>query len=65
MEKWEYHFIEAPHNLGKIKVEGQKIPVQDYVNHLGDQGWELVAVEQGFPGSGISPYILFFKRLKP
>lgn len=51
-----------PGSLGKIKVEGQKIQSHDYVNELGAEGWELVAVEQSFPGSGISDYILFFKR---
>jgi len=50
--------------LKKIKVSGKKILAHDYVNDLGLQGWELVAVEQSFPGSGISDYILFFKRPK-
>ncbi len=43
-------------------MDGQKIQSHDYVNELGGEGWELVAVEQNFPGSGISDYILFFKR---
>jgi hypothetical protein len=62
MQKWEYYWAVIPGSLGKIKVEGQKIQSHDYVNALGGEGWELVAVEQSFPGSGISDYILFFKR---
>lgn len=62
MQKWEYYFTVIPRNMKKIKVSGQKIRVSDYVAELGLQGWELVAVEQSFPGAGISDYILFFKR---
>jgi hypothetical protein len=64
MRQWEYRWVVIPGNLGKMKVDGQKIQAYDYVNQLGGQGWELVAVEQSFPGSGISDYILFFKRPK-
>lgn len=64
MQKWEYQWIVIPGSLKKIKVSGKKILAHDYVNDLGLQGWELVAVEQSFPGSGISDYILFFKRPK-
>ena len=62
MQKWEYYWVVIPGSLKKIKVGGEKIPVYDFVNQLGSEGWELVAVEQNFPGSGISDYILFFKR---
>ena len=64
MQKWEYTWIFVPHNLGKMKVNKEKIAAHAYVNQLGEQGWELVGIEQGFPGSGISDYILFFKRPK-
>ena len=64
MQKWEYLFVEVPHNLGKIKIQGEKVPVSEYINLLGDQGWELVGIEQSFPGSGLSNYILFFKKPK-
>jgi len=64
MQKWEYLWTEIPNSLKKMKVAGQKIQAQDYVSELGMQGWELVAVEQTFPGSGMSNYILFFKRPK-
>jgi len=62
MQKWEYMWTVIPGSLKKIRVSGQKIPVHDYINEFGKEGWELVAVEQSFPGSGISDYILFFKR---
>lgn len=64
MDKWEYLWIVIPHSLGKMKVNKQKVGSLDYVNELGDDGWELVSVEQGWPGAGISDYILFFKRPK-
>ena len=62
MQKWEYQWVVVPHSLGKMKVGGGKVHARDHVNDLGEQGWELVAVEQGWPGAGISDYILFFKR---
>ena len=64
MTKWEYLYVEVPNNLNKIKIKGQKIPVGEYMNLLGDGGWELVGIEQSFPGSGLSNYILFFKKPK-
>lgn len=64
MEKWEYTWVVIPGNLGKMKVGGQKVPARDYVNELGEKGWELVGIEQSWPGAGISDYILFFKRPK-
>jgi len=64
MQKWEYRWVILPHNLNKIKVDGDKVQALEYVNGLGERGWELVSVEQGFPGSGMSDYILFFKRPK-
>lgn len=64
MQKWEYFLTEIPNNLKTVKVQGEKIDVREYMNVLGNQGWELAGIEQGFPGSGLSSYILFFKRLK-
>jgi hypothetical protein len=67
MQKWEYNWLVVPRSLGKMKLGGQKGKVQaiDYVNELGNQGWELVGIEQSWPGAGLSDYILFFKRPKP
>ncbi|NIM94456.1 MAG: DUF4177 domain-containing protein [Anaerolineales bacterium] len=65
MQKWEYRWIILPHSLGRMKAAGRKVESSDYVNELGDQGWELLGIEQGLPGGGIiSEYILFFKRPK-
>jgi hypothetical protein len=64
MQKWEYTWVVIPGNLGKMKVGGQKVHARDYVNELGEKGWELVGIEQSWPGAGISDYILFFKRPK-
>ena len=65
MQKWEYKWIVIPSSLGKKKIGKQKVESIEYVNQLGEEGWELLAVEQGWPGSGLSDYILFFKRPKP
>jgi hypothetical protein len=62
MQRWEYIMVEIPHNLGKMKIEGGKIESQLYINQLGEEGWELVGIEQTWPGSALSDYILFFKR---
>ena len=62
MTKWEYTWVVVPNNLRKLKVGKEKVESIDYVNHLGAQGWELVSVEQSWPGSGLSDYVLFFKR---
>lgn len=64
IQRWEYLWVVIPNSLGKMKLAGEKVEAIDYVNQLGEQGWELVSVEQGFPGSGLSDYILFFKRPK-
>jgi len=64
MQRWEYLWVVIPNSLGKMKVAGEKVHALEYINQLGDEGWELVSVEQGFPGSGLSDYILFFKRPK-
>ena len=64
MQKWEYTWVVIPGKLGKMRLEGVKIPALDYVNELGNQGWELVGIEQSWPGSGLSDYLLFFKRPK-
>jgi hypothetical protein len=60
MPKWEYMFIKVPGKVDKIKIENQRIPVADYLQYLGDQGWEMVNTVHN-PGVGI---FLFFKRLK-
>ena len=64
MQKWEYTWVVIPGNLGKMKVDRQKVHAHDYVNELGEKGGELVGIEQSLPGAAISDYILFFKRPK-
>lgn len=64
MHRWEYFLTIVPGSLKEVKIGGEKIQTDDYLNQLGDRGWELVTVEQSFPGSGLSDYILFFKRPK-
>ena len=62
VQQWEYTWVVVPNNLGKVKVDGQKVPVHDRVNAMGEVGWELVAVEQRLPGTALSDFVLFFKR---
>jgi hypothetical protein len=60
MQKWEYIFVKVPGRVDKIKIENQKIPVADYLQYLGNQGWEMVSATDS-PVGGI---YLFFKRPK-
>jgi len=60
MQKWEYLSLRVPANLGHIKVQEQRYPVQDYLNHLGEQGWEMVGAAP-HPAGGFQ---LFFKKDK-
>ena len=58
MQKWEYLSFKVPGNLGRIKVQGQRFAVPEYLNYLGDQGWEMVNAAQHHAGG----FQLFFKR---
>lgn len=60
MNKWEYLSFRVPANLGKAKIQNQKFPVPEYLNHLGEQGWELVSAAP-HPAGGFQ---LFFKKEK-
>ena len=77
MTKWEYKFVRIDVNLSPIlnlarwgvTVAGEKKArdtmegVQDYVNSLGADGWELVAVINGTEQTGIiTRAVLFMKR---
>ncbi len=60
MTKWEYLSFRVPLDMGKVKVDKQKYPVQEYLDYLGEQGWELVSsVEHPYGG-----FQLFFKKEK-
>lgn len=58
MEKWEYLTFRVPQDMKSVKVEGQKYPLQEYLNYLGEQGWELVDA----PPHPMGGYQLFFKK---
>ena len=77
MTKWEYKFVRIDVNLSPIlnlarwgvTVAGEKKArdtmegVQDYINSLGAEGWELVAVINGSEQTGIiTRAVMFFKR---
>ena len=62
MQRWEYTWVVVPNNLGKVKVNDRKVQVYDHVNAMGEDGWELVAVEQRLPGTALSDFVLFFER---
>ncbi len=77
MTRWEYRFLQIDLNISPIlkmarwgvEVPGEKKPrttmegVEDYVNTLGAEGWELVAVSAGSEQTGIiTRAVMFFKR---
>ncbi len=76
--QWEYLVVYVEHVSKKLKsmgwkvshVNGQEIPnwqngmlFFEYINHLGDQGWELV--DSIKYGDSSRPGTLIFKRPKP
>ena len=58
MAKWEYLSFRVPADMGKVKIQGQRYPVGEYLNYLGEQGWELVS-SVPHPMGGFQ---LFFKK---
>lgn len=60
MEKWEYLSFRVPMDLKTIKIDKQKFTVSEYLNALGEQGWELVS-SSPHPYGGFQ---LFFKKSK-
>ncbi len=63
MQKWEYRSIYAD-LPGKIEFDDKtKKDTQQYLNDLGREGWELVAVIKILADSAFSnAYRFFFKR---
>jgi hypothetical protein len=49
--KWQYKALTAP-DIEKLAPNGSQDKLTDGLNMLGEQGWELVAVAQGFPEPG-------------
>jgi hypothetical protein len=80
MTKWEYKFQQIDINISPIlkmarwgvEVPGEKKQrttmegVEDYINTLGAEGWELVTVVAGSEQTGIiTRAVLFFRRMRP
>ncbi|MFO7650089.1 MAG: hypothetical protein R6X13_01950 [bacterium] len=80
MTKWEYKFQQIDLNISPIlrmarwgvEVPGEKKPrttmvgVEDHINTLGAEGWELVSVVAGSEHTGIiTRAVLFFRRARP
>jgi hypothetical protein len=67
--KWEYKAI-SPHAVENLAPKGSKDKLTEGLNILGDQGWELVAVQPGAVMSGFNgkigsmPSTYLFKRAK-
>ena len=60
MDKWEYLSFRVPTDLKTFKIDKQKVSVNEYLNALGEQGWELVSTCP-HPYGGFQ---LFFKKSK-
>lgn len=80
MTKWEYKFQQIDVNISPIlkmarwgvEVPGEKKQrttmegVEDYINTLGTEGWELVSVVAGSEQTGIiTRAVMFFRRPRP
>ncbi len=61
MTRWEYARVHIPVDMEYIQLQDQKIRLVDYLNYLGDKGWELVGV---IPLGESAGYMFFFKRPK-
>jgi RNA polymerase sigma factor (sigma-70 family) len=66
--KWEYKAI-SPEEVRKLAAKGAKDRLTEGLNQLGDEGWELVAVQPGAPSAlggsmGSLPSVYLFKRPK-
>jgi RNA polymerase sigma factor (sigma-70 family) len=70
--KWEYKAL-SPAGIERLAPEGSKDKLTDGLNTLGDQGWELAAVEPGATVAGLGktggtsgsmPSTYLFKRPK-
>ena len=71
MQKWEYLILETWEGRpfatnGKELLNWKEIDLYDYINQLGDQGWELVAAPLAFSevGASVERFSLIFKRSK-
>jgi hypothetical protein len=49
--KWQYQALTRP-EVEKLAPKGSKSKFTDGLNKLGDQGWELIAIEPGMPEPG-------------
>ena len=69
MEQWEYAtlLIDTPKKIyslnGKETLLDDQVPLNSLWNQLGAQGWEMVAVDFGRAGWGVS--VSIFKRHCP
>ncbi|NES94827.1 MAG: DUF4177 domain-containing protein [Desertifilum sp. SIO1I2] len=74
MLKWEYFLLRIDYSAGDLRPQGLSLPdfsdrqdrktnadISDYLNVLGEQGWELVTMNYT-PGYGYG--FLIFKRPK-
>ena len=74
MQKWEYMFVVPEHERDYLRpryVNGQELPnwkkgqtIYEYMNQLGEQGWELVSAPYtATTNTGTVPRLIF-KRPK-
>lgn len=59
MQKWEYTWVLADAADWEVYVSGEVYKLGDYLDKLGENGWEMVGFQTGSPGAN---YVFFFKR---
>jgi hypothetical protein len=73
MQKWEYLFLVTNDSGTQVRIlndrelrDWKKGPItSEFVNSLGEQGWEMVGYQCHFYGSSTQETRMTFKRPKP
>jgi hypothetical protein len=62
MQQWEHIWLTIPADLGEVQVGNKKMDLNEALERLGQNGWELAGVVSSPTAAGQS--VLFFKRPK-
>ena len=64
MQKWEYKIIDSRHIKKKFVGAHAREKVEEYLNQLGDHGWEIIEVEFEGLSHDIGSFVGIAKRPK-
>ena len=61
-QNWEYRVEDLPtKNMSNAQIIAERSAATNFLNQLGSQGWELVAIQ----GNGVWGVYAYLKRPKP